>query len=94
MGAREHRYDRDEKVRMALVRICAQLEYEHAARGTPKPLEFLYETAADETEEGDIRRVALEGLARCLHEKRGERRISLELDWADEWWKKYISERR
>jgi hypothetical protein len=93
-GARENRFDADPGVRRALVRLCAQLKYEHAVRGTPRPLEFLYETAVDEAEEGDIRLVALEGLARCLYEKRGERRISLELEWADEWWKKYISERK
>jgi hypothetical protein len=93
LGPSERRYDRDRKVRMALVRICAQLNFEHASKGDPKPLEYLYETAADEDEESDIRRVALEGLGRCLHEKLGMRRISLERDWADEWWKQYITER-
>lgn len=93
LGNRALRYDRDVQVRMALVRVCGQLSYEHASAGTPKPLEFLYETAADEDEDGDVRRVALEGLGRCLAAHRGERRVSLELSWAKEWWKQYVTSR-
>ena len=92
IGIDEQRYDQDLQVRMLLVRLCSQLRYEHAVRGTgkgPRPIEFLYETAIDDEEDEGLRRLALEGLARCL----GQRRISLELDWARAWWKQYIIDR-
>ena len=46
-----------------------------------------------EDEDGDVRRVALEGLGRCLHKTRKDPKISLELGWAKKWWKQYVTTR-
>ena len=88
-------YDPDLEVRRALVRMCAQLKYEHAIlsfEGGPMPIEFLYDTASGDEDAG-LRRVALEGLARCLSEEREGTRISLELEWAREWWREFVAQR-
>ena len=93
--AAEQRYDPDPEVRRVLVRMCAQLKYEHAIQsfeGGPMPIEFLYETAADDEDAG-LRRVALEGLARCISGEQEGGRISLEFDWAREWWVEFVAQR-
>ena len=93
IGSLVQRYDQDPQVRMVLVRLCSQLRYEHVLRdfdGGPKPVEFLFETAVDEEEDESVRRVALEGLARCLNEKLGRRKIDTDLGWARKWWSDFI----
>ncbi len=96
-GSSLHRYDQDLSVRMALVRLCAQLRLEHAGAGPfggARPIELLYVIAVDETEDDGLRRVALEGLARCLSEKLGFTTMPEGDAWAREWWKQDVVERR
>ena len=96
-GSLLHRYDQDPQVRMSLVRMCGQLAFEHADKGPfggQRPIEFLYSIATDETESGGLRRVALESLARCLSEKLKLEKIPAGDQWARDWWKRDVVERR
>jgi hypothetical protein len=93
IGPEDQRFDRDLDVRRVLVRLCAQLRYDLAMAshaGGPRPVEFLYETAVDEGEDVGLRRVAIEGLARCLAPELGIRRIDFDLEWARRWWRGFV----
>lgn len=86
-----NRYDDDVFVRLALVRLCGQLDPERALAswGTgPAPAEFLYETLFADPDQG-LRAVALEALARCLDQP-----ISTDSAWAERWWRnEYVPNR-
>ncbi|MCA8956477.1 MAG: hypothetical protein KDC87_10415 [Planctomycetes bacterium] len=86
-----NRFDPDPRVRMSLVRMCAQLHYREQERSSgPQPIEFLYDTAVDSDEEETLRRVALEGLARSLGSKRVTTPISFDDAWARAWWRSHV----
>ena len=96
-GSLLHQYDQDPQVRMSLVRMCGQLAFEHADQGPyggQRPIEFLYSIATDESEAAGLRRVALEGLARCLSGKLKLETIPPDDEWAKAWWKRDVVERR
>ncbi|MEE2888202.1 MAG: hypothetical protein VX951_12300, partial [Planctomycetota bacterium] len=79
------------------VRMCGQLKFEHAnvgPSGGQRPIEFLYSTAIDESEGDGLRRIALEGLARCLSSKLGFKMVPVDDEWARAWWKRDVVERR
>lgn len=96
-GSLLHRFDQDLQVRMSLVRLCAQLKFEHADAGPfgdQRPIAFLYSIAVDESEDGGVRQVALEGLARCLSERLDFDTVPSDDQWARDWWKRDVVERK
>lgn len=89
-------YDQDLHVRRLLVRLCGQLNFEHADAGSfggQRPIEFLYSVGVDETEDDGLRTVALECLARCLSGKIEMKTVPVGDEWAKAWWKRDVVER-
>ena len=79
-------YDPSSSFRRAWVRLCAQLPqafvFESYAGG-PRPIEYLYDTATTDEDEG-LRLLALDAMARALRQP-----LSFDRDQADQWWREY-----
>lgn len=84
------RYDPNGLVRLALIRVCAQVSPAIATRsfeGGPAPVEFLYEVCSGDPDEG-LRVIALEGLALALG-----RPVDFDPNWADLFWRDFVATR-
>jgi hypothetical protein len=89
-GAR-NRYDDSVQVRMALVRLCAQLRPEQATRGHrdgPPPVEYLYDLIREEPGVPGLREAAFEALALCQRQP-----VSFDKAWVERWWREFLRQR-
>jgi len=81
-----HQYPPITRERRAILRLCSQTGGNvlfTRIGGGPRPIEFVYETASRDDDEG-LRLLALETMARCLG-----RAISFDPKWADAWWREF-----